>query len=271
MQSVTRIYNYYKKHDYKTVVMGASFRNTGELHELAGCDLLTIAPKLLKELQESDTPIVEKLSVAHAKTLDLPKIEMDEKKFRWSHNEDAMATEKLAQGIRAFAVDQVGAGFAACLVTSLWVHRAPQACHGPRPAIPHAFLTRRCRFISLTTRAVVAPSGQTRRRHSRAAHRLEPCRCVILETAFTVWSQLASLAPLHRFASSGTMPEPVGSFAAAPRCKEMWYRGIYCVKESAHFLPFLSCSSYEARRSALALAWRSSRRSRAALTRSRRA
>ena len=107
VQSVTRIYNYYKKHDYKTVVMGASFRNVGELVELAGCDLLTIAPKLLAQLKEMETPIVPKLTAEAAKKLDLPKVTMNEKQFRWSHNEDAMATEKLAEGIRKFAVDQV--------------------------------------------------------------------------------------------------------------------------------------------------------------------
>eukprot|EP01043_Picozoa_sp_COSAG02_P003415 COSAG02_NODE_83_length_39665_cov_25.213719_14_plen_336_part_00 len=106
VQSVTRIYNYYKKHDYKTVVMGASFRNTGEITELAGCDLLTIAPKFLKALQETDGEITLNLSVEKAKAMDIPKVSMDEATFRWEHNQDAMATEKLAQGIRNFGIDQ---------------------------------------------------------------------------------------------------------------------------------------------------------------------
>jgi len=105
--SVTKIFNYYKKFDYKTVVMGASFRNTGEVLALAGCDLLTISPKLLAELEASTETVEPSLSVEAASKTDLEKINMDETTFRWMHNEDQMATEKLAEGIRKFAVDQV--------------------------------------------------------------------------------------------------------------------------------------------------------------------
>ncbi|XP_058953864.1 probable transaldolase [Pocillopora verrucosa] len=107
VKSVTAIYNYYKKFDYKTVVMGASFRNTGQITELAGCDLLTISPSLLEKLSNSTETISQKLSVEEAKKLDIDKVSLDEKKFRWLLNEDAMATEKLAEGIRKFAVDAV--------------------------------------------------------------------------------------------------------------------------------------------------------------------
>lgn len=107
VKSVTQIYNYYKKFGYKTVVMGASFRNTGEIVGLAGCDLLTISPGLLEKLDSSDETILENLNEATAKKLDIEKIEIDEKKFRWMLNEDQMATEKLSDGIRKFAVDQV--------------------------------------------------------------------------------------------------------------------------------------------------------------------
>ncbi|XP_012250528.1 transaldolase [Athalia rosae] len=103
--SVTQIYNYYKKFGYETVVMGASFRNVGELKELAGCDLLTISPKLLEELAKSSDPVKQTLSVSAAKKMDLEKISLDESKFRWYMNEDKMATDKLADGIRNFAVD----------------------------------------------------------------------------------------------------------------------------------------------------------------------
>jgi transaldolase len=107
VQSVHHIYNYYKKFGYKTEVMGASFRNTGEIIELAGCDLLTIAPKLLGELQTADGKLVRKLDPAVAKNTDLKKISLDEKTFRWMLNEDAMATEKLSEGIRHFSADLV--------------------------------------------------------------------------------------------------------------------------------------------------------------------
>lgn len=103
--SVTRIYNYYKRHGYPTVVMGASFRNTGEILELAGCDYLTIAPKLMEELQEAEGEVERKLDPERAKDLAIPRLELDEPRFRWELNEDAMATEKLAEGIRSFTAD----------------------------------------------------------------------------------------------------------------------------------------------------------------------
>ncbi|MCH6257688.1 transaldolase [Puniceicoccaceae bacterium K14] len=103
--SVQSIYDYYKKFGYKTEVMGASFRNIGEILELAGCDLLTISPALLAELQESTAAVEQKLSEEKSAAKEIEKIEMNEKTFRWMMNEDAMATEKTAQGIRAFGVD----------------------------------------------------------------------------------------------------------------------------------------------------------------------
>lgn len=103
--SVTKIYNYYKKFGYKTVVMGASFRNIGEIKELAGCDFLTISPKLLEELEESNELIRKVLNVESAKKCDLQKISLDEAEFRWLLNEDQMASDKLCEGIRKFAVD----------------------------------------------------------------------------------------------------------------------------------------------------------------------
>lgn len=105
--SVTRIYNYYKKFGYKTVVMGASFRNVGEIRELCGCDLLTISPKLLGELQDSSDPTPRKLSAKAATECDLSKVTFSESEFRWQLNEDQMATEKLSEGIRKFAIDAV--------------------------------------------------------------------------------------------------------------------------------------------------------------------
>ncbi|HEY2881312.1 MAG TPA: transaldolase [Pirellulales bacterium] len=107
VKSVAHIYSYYKKFGYKTEIMGASFRNTGEITELAGCDLLTIAPKLLEELQNADGKLPRKLDPAAAKNTDLKKISLDEKTFRWMLNEDAMATEKLSEGIRHFSADLV--------------------------------------------------------------------------------------------------------------------------------------------------------------------
>lgn len=107
VQSVNRIYNYYKKFGYETQVMGASFRNTGQILELAGCDLLTISPELLEELQKAEGPIQRKLDPAGAKDLAIEKVDLDEKTFRWMLNEDAMATAKLADGIRKFAADIV--------------------------------------------------------------------------------------------------------------------------------------------------------------------
>lgn len=105
--SVTQIYTYYKKFGYQTEVMGASFRNTGEIIELAGCDLLTISPQLLAELNVSSEPLVRKLDPAKAASADLQKISFDEKSFRFALNEDAMATEKTAEGIRVFSADIV--------------------------------------------------------------------------------------------------------------------------------------------------------------------
>ncbi|MBT0585487.1 transaldolase [Alteromonas oceanisediminis] len=103
--SVTRIYNYYKQHGYPTVVMGASFRNTDEIIELAGCDRLTISPQLLETLANAAGELTQKLVAVDS---DSPKQEaLTESAFRWAHNEDAMATEKLAEGIRNFAADQV--------------------------------------------------------------------------------------------------------------------------------------------------------------------
>lgn len=105
--SVKAIYNYYKKFGYKTEVMGASFRNKGEIVALAGCDLLTISPGLLAELAASEEPIEPKLTAASAESDPVEKISLDEKTFRLMFNEDAMATEKTAQGIRNFAADIV--------------------------------------------------------------------------------------------------------------------------------------------------------------------
>jgi len=103
--SVTDIYNYYKHFDYKTEVMGASFRNSGEIHQLAGCDLLTISPALLEELAGQEGDLSRKLNPDTARSMDLEKITLDENSFRWMHNEDAMATEKLSDGIRKFSLD----------------------------------------------------------------------------------------------------------------------------------------------------------------------
>jgi transaldolase len=105
--SVKEIYSYYKKFGYTTQVMGASFRNVGEIQELAGCDLLTISPNLLAELQKSTEPLTRKLSPEIAKSSKIEKIPLDEKKFRWLFNESAMATEKTAEGIRSFNADAV--------------------------------------------------------------------------------------------------------------------------------------------------------------------
>ncbi|MDR1817800.1 MAG: transaldolase, partial [Puniceicoccales bacterium] len=106
VQSVTRIYNYYKKYGYATEVMGASFRNTGEITALAGCDLLTISPNLLEELSKSDAPVPRVLSPENAAGNAEDKLaDFSEKTYRWLHNSDAMAVEKTAEGIRAFAAD----------------------------------------------------------------------------------------------------------------------------------------------------------------------
>src|SRR5688572_1776964 len=103
--SVVRIYNYYKKHGYPTQVMGASFRKAGQITALAGCDLLTIAPDLLDKLAKAPGDIPRKLSVESAARSDSPKVQLNEKSFRWMHNEDAMASDKLADGIRRFDAD----------------------------------------------------------------------------------------------------------------------------------------------------------------------
>jgi transaldolase len=103
--SVTQIYNYYKKFGYKTEVMGASFRSTGEILELAGCDLLTISPNLLDELHKTNGVVVRKLDPSKAHAVDLKQISYDEKGFRWALNENQMATEKLSDGIRSFTSD----------------------------------------------------------------------------------------------------------------------------------------------------------------------
>ncbi len=106
VQSVTSIYNYYKQHDYQTVVMGASFRNAGEIEALAGCDRLTISPALLEELAADDGPLPRQLSVETARS-DVENTHPTEAEFRFALNSDAMATEKLAEGIRNFVADQI--------------------------------------------------------------------------------------------------------------------------------------------------------------------
>jgi transaldolase len=105
VKSVTSIYNYLKKYDYKTEIMGASFRNIGQITALAGCDFLTISPDLLAQLQTTDGEVKEYLSFLQAKHLDIPPIKVDEKSFRTLMNDDPMATEKLAEGIRNFKQD----------------------------------------------------------------------------------------------------------------------------------------------------------------------
>ncbi len=107
VQSVQQIYAYYRKFGFETEVMGASFRNTGQIIELAGCDLLTIGPDLLEQLQNTEGDVVRKLDPAAAAASDIEKLDLDEKSFRYLLNDDAMATEKTAQGIRAFAADIV--------------------------------------------------------------------------------------------------------------------------------------------------------------------
>ena len=103
--SVKEIYSYYKKFGHATEVMGASFRNVGEIQELAGCDLLTISPQLLAELQKTEVPLERTLSPEIARKSQIEKLPLDEKKFRWLFNENAMATEKTAEGIRLFNID----------------------------------------------------------------------------------------------------------------------------------------------------------------------
>jgi transaldolase len=107
VQSVTRIFDYYKKFGHQTEVMGASFRNTGQIVELAGCDLLTISPDLLAQLAASKEPLTRKLDASASAGADITRLAADERTFRWLLNEDAMATEKTAEGIRKFAADIV--------------------------------------------------------------------------------------------------------------------------------------------------------------------
>ena len=107
VQSVTEIFTYYKKFGIKTEVMGASFRNTGQIRELAGCDCLTISPELMKELSQSTEPLERKLDPEKAKLAKIEKMELDEKKFRWLLNDNAMAYEKTGEGIRKFAADVI--------------------------------------------------------------------------------------------------------------------------------------------------------------------
>jgi transaldolase len=107
VRSVTRIYQYYKKHGHPVEVMGASFRNIGQIQSLAGCDLLTISPALLAELKATDAALPRRLAPEDSRDLEIPRVSYDEAAFRFALNEDAMATEKTAQGIRAFSADIV--------------------------------------------------------------------------------------------------------------------------------------------------------------------
>src|SRR5438067_4760313 len=107
VQSVVEVYTYYKKFDIPTEVMGASFRNMGQILELAGCDCLTISPELMEELAKSNQPVERKLTPEKAKSANIEKLELDEKKFRWMLNDNAMAYEKTGEGIRRFAADVV--------------------------------------------------------------------------------------------------------------------------------------------------------------------
>ena len=107
VRSVRRIFEFYKRHGIATEVMGASFRNVGQITALAGCDLLTISPELLAQLAASEAPLIRALDAEAAKRLDIAPVKYDEAGFRYALNEDAMATEKLAEGIRAFAADTV--------------------------------------------------------------------------------------------------------------------------------------------------------------------
>src|SRR4029077_12099726 len=107
VQSVNEIYTYYKKFDISTEVMGASFRNTGQILELVGCDCLTISPELMEELAKSNEPVERKLTPEKARSANIDKVQLDEKKFRWMLNDNAMAYEKTGEGIRRFAADVV--------------------------------------------------------------------------------------------------------------------------------------------------------------------
>jgi transaldolase len=105
VKSVTRIYKYFKKYGYPTEIMGASFRNMGQILALAGCDLLTISPDLLAQLAQSNAPVPAQLTVADAKNSSIERVRFDEKSFRFELNEDAMSSDKLSEGIRAFVAD----------------------------------------------------------------------------------------------------------------------------------------------------------------------
>jgi transaldolase len=105
VESVTRIYKYFKKFDYKTQVMGASFRRVEQILLLAGCDLLTISPDLLEKLESAQGDVPRRLAVESAKAAQVDRVQLDEKTFRWMHNEDPMAVEKLSDGIRKFYAD----------------------------------------------------------------------------------------------------------------------------------------------------------------------
>ena len=105
--SVRNIYNYYKHFGIKTEVMGASFRNVGQITALAGCDLLTISPDLLAQLAQADAPLSRALDVKAAQAMELQEVKLDEAAFRFALNQDAMATEKLAEGIRGFVADAI--------------------------------------------------------------------------------------------------------------------------------------------------------------------
>ncbi|MFO1217712.1 MAG: transaldolase [Burkholderiaceae bacterium] len=105
VRSVARIYQHYKHHGIRTEVMGASFRNVGQILALAGCDLLTISPELMAQLQKATDPVARRLDVAAAKAQAVPELHFDEPRFRYAHNDDAMASDKLSEGIRAFAAD----------------------------------------------------------------------------------------------------------------------------------------------------------------------
>ena len=102
---MTRVYNYFKKFDYKTQVMGASFRKVDQIVRLAGCDLLTISPDLLERMEKTPGEVTSRLSVETARASDATRIHLEEPTFRWMHNEDAMAVEKLSEGIRKFYAD----------------------------------------------------------------------------------------------------------------------------------------------------------------------
>jgi transaldolase len=107
VESVVKIYNYYKKFDFKTLVMGASFRKTDQILRLAGCDLLTIGPEFLEDMQKREGDVPRQLSVEKAKASDLERVTLDEKSYRFMHNEDAMAVDKLSEGIRKFHADSL--------------------------------------------------------------------------------------------------------------------------------------------------------------------